>query len=147
QRFDELYRGEWSGLVALAWSLTGSWSTAEELVQDAFADAYARWAKVSQLDRPGAWLRRAVVNRTVSHHRHRTVEQRGNARAARRAEVEVDRDSSDVTGDRATDRVSDPAFWAAVRALPARQAQAVALHYLEDMAVADIAEVLDCRPA
>ena len=32
----------------------------------------------------------------------------------------------------------------AVRALPARQAQAIALHYLEDRSVADIAEILEC---
>lgn len=147
EQFEVLYRSEWSGLVALGWSLTGSWSTAEELVQDAFADAHARWAIVSRLERPGAWLRRAVVNRTVSYHRHRAVEHRANARWGRRAEVEADGESADKTGDQATDRVSDPAFWAAVRSLPQRQGQAVALHYLEDMAVADIAEVLDCRPA
>jgi RNA polymerase sigma-70 factor, ECF subfamily len=34
-------------------------------------------------------------------------------------------------------------FWAAVRALPHRQCQVVALHYLEDMSVLDIAQVLD----
>ena len=38
----------------------------------------------------------------------------------------------------------DEAFWKAVRALPTRQAQAIALFYLEDRAVADIAEVLGC---
>jgi RNA polymerase sigma-70 factor (ECF subfamily) len=37
-------------------------------------------------------------------------------------------------------------FWSAVRRLPTRQAQAIALHYLEDMSVADIADVLECSP-
>jgi RNA polymerase sigma factor (sigma-70 family) len=36
----------------------------------------------------------------------------------------------------------DPPFWDAVRALPPRQAQCIALHYLEDRSVADIASVL-----
>jgi RNA polymerase sigma-70 factor (ECF subfamily) len=36
----------------------------------------------------------------------------------------------------------DDDFWRAVRALPRRQAQCVALHYLEDRAVDDIAGVL-----
>jgi RNA polymerase sigma-70 factor, ECF subfamily len=40
--------------------------------------------------------------------------------------------------------VSGADFWRAVRSLPRRQAQAVALHYLEDLPVADIARVLGC---
>ena len=35
-------------------------------------------------------------------------------------------------------------FWHAVRRLPKRQAQAVALHYLEDAPVAEIAAIMDC---
>ena len=38
----------------------------------------------------------------------------------------------------------DAAFWQAVRRLPLRQAQAVALYYMEDYSVREIAEVLDC---
>jgi RNA polymerase sigma factor (sigma-70 family) len=38
----------------------------------------------------------------------------------------------------------DEAFWQAVRRLPPRQAQAVALFYLEDYSVRKISEVLDC---
>ena len=37
-------------------------------------------------------------------------------------------------------------IWAAVRSLPARQAQAVALHYWEDLTINQIADVLDCGP-
>jgi len=137
--FDALYQREWSGLLALGWSLTGSWSAAEELAQDAFADAYRRWSEVGRMDKPGAWVRRAVVNRAASHHRHRRVEDRAapHLRAANHA--------PDPTGDGATDRVGDPAFWSAIRALPERQAACVALHYLEDRSVDDIADILDCR--
>jgi RNA polymerase sigma-70 factor (ECF subfamily) len=39
---------------------------------------------------------------------------------------------------------SDETFWQVVRRLPPRQAQAVALYYMEDYSVSDIAEVLDC---
>ncbi len=33
-----------------------------------------------------------------------------------------------------------------MRSLPRRQAQVVTLHYLEDLSVADVAEVLDMAP-
>lgn len=143
--FDDLYRDEWSGLVALGWSLTGSWARAEELTQDAFADAYRRWEEVGGLDRPGAWVRRALINRTASDRRHRDVETRGLARWSSRAASGDDVVGADRTGEQATDRVGDPEFWDAVRALPARQAECVALHYLEDRSVADIALVLGCK--
>lgn len=143
--FDELYRSEWSGLVALGWSLTGSWARAEELTQDAFADAYRRWGEVRSFDRPGAWVRRALINRAASEHRRRGVETRGLARWSSRSAPEADLARDDRTGDDATDRVGDPVFWAAVRALPVRQAECVALHYLEDRSIADIALVLGCK--
>ena len=145
--FDALYRDEWTGMVALGWSLTGSWASAEELAQDAFADAFRRWEEIARLDRPGAWVRRALINRSASHHRHRAVESRGLARWTARTSVDADAAGSDRTGDGAADRVGDAAFWDAVRSLPARQSQCVALHYLEDRSVSEIAEILDCKPA
>lgn len=145
--FDDLYRDEWSGLVALGWSLTGSWPAAEELAQDAFTDAFRRWDHVGGLDRPGAWVRRAVVNRAASLHRHRAVEHRGLTLVDARSHGGTDQVSSDQTGELAVGRVSDPGFWAAVRDLPDRQRACVALHYLDDRPVAEIAEILGCRPA
>lgn len=145
--FDALYRDEWSGLVALGWSLTGSWARAEELTQDAFADAYRRWDEIGQLDRPGAWVRRALINRAASDHRRRDVERRGLARWSSRSAPDADAATADRTGDQATDRVGDPAFWDAVRSLPPRQVECVALHYLEDRSVADIADILGCKEA
>ena len=41
----------------------------------------------------------------------------------------------------------DEEFWKAVRALPKRQAQVIALHYLEDRSVVEIAEILECSEA
>ncbi|MCU1497871.1 MAG: putative polymerase subfamily sigma factor [Acidimicrobiales bacterium] len=145
--FDALYRDEWHGLLALGWSLTGSWSAAEELVQDAFLDGYRRWDEVGRLDRPGAWVRRAVVNRAASHHRHQAVARRGLVVLGSRSTTEADSAATDRTADRAAEHVGDPVFWAAVRSLPRRQAEAVTLHYLEDRSVAEIAEILGCRPA
>ncbi len=143
--FDELYRREWPGITAFGWSLTGSWAIAEELAQDAFHDAYRRWTHVGALERPGAWVRRAVANRAVSYRRRAGVERRGLARLVSRTRVEADRHDGNDTAHEAG--VADPAFWAAVRSLPVRQAQCVALHYLDDRPVAEIAEILEMKAA
>jgi DNA-directed RNA polymerase specialized sigma24 family protein len=49
-------------------------------------------------------------------------------------------------GDRALGRASAEVeeFWSLVRQLPRRQAQSVALFYLYDLSVAEIAETLEC---
>jgi DNA-directed RNA polymerase specialized sigma24 family protein len=52
-----------------------------------------------------------------------------------------------VGGERETSAGLEPAdheFWTEVRRLPTRQAQALVLHYVEDMPVAEIAEVMGC---
>lgn len=141
--FDDLYRDDWRAVVALGWTLSGSRATGEELAQDAFLDAYRRWDHVGGLDAPGAWVRRAVANRAVSHRRHLGVVAAGADRLAAEAR---DRQRSAPDAATAAD-AGDPAFWAAVRALPERQAQCIALRYLEDRDIAAIAAVLDLRPA
>ena len=143
--FDDLYRAEWSAIVALGWTLTGSWVQAEELAQDAFTDTYRRWADVARFDRPGAWVRRAVINRAASYHRHRAVENRGLERWSSMERDGATHAGTDLTGDAATDRTTDPVFWAAMRSLPERQLACLALHYLEDLSVAAIANIVGCR--
>ena len=131
--FDAFYAREWSGVAALAHSLCGSWAAAEELAQDAFVSTFRNWDRVSRLERPDAWVRRVVVNASVSGLRRRGAE----ARALMR--LRSLRPPAQAPRVREQDE-----FWAAVRALPRRQAQALALHYLEDKPVAEIADILGC---
>ena len=55
--FDELYAAEYPRVVRLLVASTGRLDLAEELTQDAFLAAHARWAKVSTYDEPGGWVR------------------------------------------------------------------------------------------
>jgi RNA polymerase sigma-70 factor (ECF subfamily) len=77
-------------------------------------------------------VRRVVANLSVSAFRRRVAEAKALARIAFGQAAEV----PDLASD-------DPEFWAAIRALPRRQAQVVALHYLEDRSIAEVAEILD----
>ncbi len=132
--FEELYRRELPAVVALAYVLSGSRTAAEELAQDAFLAAHRRWDHIAGYDDPAAWVRRVCVNRSISLIRRRASEAKALARLASRRVLpeELPADSD--------------AFWSAVRRLPRRQAQVVALHYLDDRSVADTAAVLGCAP-
>ncbi|MDZ7679373.1 MAG: sigma-70 family RNA polymerase sigma factor [Acidimicrobiales bacterium] len=134
--FDSFYVAHWAPVAALAYTLCGSRPVAEELAQDAFTAVYRDWQRVSRLDRPDAWVRRVASNAAISVLRRRDREKRARLRLAA---------GPDRGGDQRTVLPAEHEhFWAEVRRLPTRQAQAVALHYLEDRSVGDIAAVLDC---
>ena len=133
--FDAFARRERQALVAFAWSLTGDAGAAEDLAQEALEAAWQGWDRIGGYERPGAWARRVVANRAVSRGRRSGSERRALGRVAARPVAAIELEPAD-------DR-----FWAAVRALPERQAQAVALHYLDDWGVGEIAEVLGLAEA
>ena len=135
ERFEDFYEKEFSAVVGLAYALSGSRSGAEDLAQEAFIAAYNNWDRIAGYDRPGAWVRRVVVNRSVSAFRRRAAE----AKALARAAFSDQRELPDLGS-------SDPGFWNAVRSLPRRQSQVVALFYLEDLPIADVADILDMSP-
>ena len=130
ERFEDFYMREYIAVVGLAYALSGSRWAAEDLAQEAFLAAHRDWDRISTYDRPGAWVRRVAANLSVSAFRRRLAETKALARMA---------SGQAAMPDLAAD---DPEFWAAIRALPRRQAQVVALHYLEDRSIADIAEIL-----
>src|SRR5215211_783420 len=131
--FGHFYLHEYRGVVELAYALSGNRSGAEDIAQEAFLRAYRDWQRVGRYQYPGAWVRRVAVNLATSAVRRRLIEARVLARFWAREEPQL-----------AELPASGADFWQAVRSLPRRQAQAVTLHYLEDLSVADIARVLGC---
>jgi RNA polymerase sigma-70 factor (sigma-E family) len=127
--FDDFYRSEYPSLVAVATALTGSPQTGADLAQDAMLRAYRSWASVSRYERPGAWVRKVAINLATDSHRRR----------ARYRKIEHRLRIADGVEPAAG---SDDSFWAAVRELPERQRAVVALHYVEDMSLDTIANVL-----
>jgi RNA polymerase sigma-70 factor (ECF subfamily) len=135
ERFEDFYAAEYRSLFGLAYALSGDRWTAEDIVQEAFLAAHRSWERISAYERPDAWIRRVVANLSASSLRRRGVEMKALARIALR------RSSAMPELSAATQE-----FWLAVRALPRRQAQAVALFYLEDRPIAEIADILDMAP-
>jgi len=128
--FESFYRREYPRIAALARVLTGPIG-AEDHAQEAMLVAFRRWREVSQMTDPAMWVRRVCVHIATSHVRRRAAEARALLRLGGQREVRSD------------PIVSDEDFWAAVRALPRRQAQVVALYYLFDLAVVDVAATLN----
>lgn len=131
--YREFYDRELPAMVALAAAVTGSHVLAEDIAQDAMIKAYRRWDTVSTYDKPGAWLRRITINQALSTRRRAAAEVKARLRlgAERIPALSPAPDHHDDV-------------WAAVRSLPGQQRAAVALHYLEDRPVAEIADILGC---
>ncbi len=128
--FEALYRAELVGLRALGTSLSGSPEVGADLAHEALLRAYRDWPTVGGLERPGAWVRRVLINLATDHHRRR-----GREREVLSRIVVLNREDAVAA--------VDGAFWTAVRALPTRQRSAIALRYIDDMSVDEIAEVLN----
>lgn len=124
---EETYRELRLPLVRLAFLLTGSRETAEDVVQSAFASAHSRWHRIED---PAAYLRRSVVN----------LAKDGQRREFRRRRL-LRADPESVTAIPEIDET-----WALVRQLPAAQRAVVVLHYYEDLPLVEIGHLLS-RPA
>jgi len=133
--FDAFFDANYREVVGLAATLCGRRHVAEELAQEAFVRAYRRWDRIVGFEKPAAWVRRVVVNLAVSSLRRTAAEARALARLRQRR--------SDVVELTTT----DDEFWRAVRALPRRQAQCLALRYYEDRSIDEIADVLAIEEA
>jgi len=134
--FTALYEHEYRPLLRIAYGLTGSQGEAEELVQEAFVRCYQRWAKVEGYDNPGAWLRRVLLNLAASRGRRLAAEVRALTHLGARP--------SHHPAGPAEAGAGDEEFWAAVRRLPRRQAQAIVLYYGDDLPTDDVARVMCC---
>ena len=131
ESFDGFFRREYTSVVGLATVLAGNRTLGEEIAQEAFLAAHRSWERIGVYDRPGAWVRRVVANHAASATRMRVREARALFRLAARREPAAP-----------LPEIGADEFWQAVRALPRRQAQCVALHYFEDRSTAEIASLL-----
>ena len=124
--FDAFYRDTSRRLMRYAYGLTGDAGEAQDLVQEAYARAWQRWRRVAGYEDPEAWLR-LVVNRLATDRWRRLFVRRDRA-AAERPRPPVAPPSEDTV-----------LLVQAMRTLPVAHRNALALHYLLDRSIADIA--------
>jgi len=124
--FDEFYQGSRQRLLGYVFLLTGDLAEAQDVVQEAYMRVWQHWTAIDRYDDSEAWMR--VVANRIAVSRWRRV--RGRARAYLR------HGTADPTPAPSLDTV---AVVEALRRLPAGQREAIALHYLLGMPVADVA--------
>jgi RNA polymerase sigma-70 factor (ECF subfamily) len=134
--FEVFYRREYVRMVAVARALLRYGSAAEDLAQESFLAAHRHWDRIGGYDDPGAWVRRVLVNRATSFHRRRGAEWRALTRLGGRA--------GEDTLPELTPQATE--VWLEVRRLPRRQAQATVLHYVDQLSVEEIGQVMGCSP-
>jgi RNA polymerase sigma factor (sigma-70 family) len=123
--FQALYEREFPAVYRAAFLLCGDRQLAEDATQEAFARALVRWRRLGREPWAAGWVTTTALN--VARRQLRTGTP---APIGSDAPAEGDDDALDLR--------------AAVRALPPRQQEAVALYYLLDMPIADTAAAMGC---
>ncbi len=129
----ELYSQHYRSLVRLAALLVRDTPTAEEVVQDSFVAMHDGWPRLRDTEKALAYLRQAVVNRSRSVLRHRTVVDKNLQKAP------PDMPSAEHG---ALVLLERSAVVAALRDLPGRQREAIVLRYYADLSEAQIATAM-----
>jgi RNA polymerase sigma-70 factor (sigma-E family) len=124
----EYFAARQPSFMRTAYAMLGGWAAAEDATQQTFTTLYARWPRVSP-DRVDAYARRVLVNTCISFYRRRG-----------REVLREDVPDSGVTDDQQDERL---ALLAALSGLSTRDRAVLALRYLEDLSVVEVAQVLE----
>lgn len=133
QEFDELYAASYRRITRQVYAMIGDLDEAQECVQEAFAKAWARRRSLRKTEHPEAWVRVTAHRMAISRWR-RTMRARTHRDSPDRAMIPA-----------LTAPAPDPAHLALVAALaqlPQAQRQAIVLHHLADLPVAQVAAEL-----
>ncbi|MEW9533924.1 sigma-70 family RNA polymerase sigma factor [Microbispora sp. NPDC049125] len=128
--FEEFYRGSRDVCLRAVVAATGDRQLAEDLVAEAFTRAWMSWRKVSLHPSPRAWIVRVALNTRVSWWRRR----RNEVALTDREVVEP------------AEAGVDPALLLALRRLPRRQREVVALRVFLDLDTDTVARTLGIAP-
>ena len=133
QAFDEFYRNTSIRMLRFGYAVVADRAEAQDIVQEAYARAWRRWDTVRAHPSPEAWIRLVVTRLATDRWRR----QRGWLSVAART------GPPEPAGPPSEDAVL---LRRALRQLPARHRQALALYYLADLTVEQIADEVGAAP-
>lgn len=130
--FTRFYEASWDACLRAVLASVGDRALAEDMVAEAFARAWTSWREVSQYAAPRGWVVRTALNAGVSWWRPR-----------RRESPLADYDAAAAAD---PGEGVDPAIVAALRRLPTRQREVIALRVFLDLDTRTTAEILGIAP-
>lgn len=130
--FELWYGDHYRRLVAAMYLVTGDRSAAVEAVDEAFARAFERWSRVREMQSPAGWTWVVAGNALRATHR------------ADRRRTDAHRRSPHPGSTPPPEMQFE--VWDAVRRLPRREREVIALRYLGDLQEKEIAESLGIAP-
>jgi RNA polymerase sigma-70 factor (sigma-E family) len=135
EHFAEWVAARGGALQRFAYLTTGSADDAADVVQEALARAFPRWTSLTARGTAEAYVRRSIVNASISRWRkeHRVVTGTGHEPAP--------------TGDSSQALADSDQAWTLCTGLPPQQRAAVVLRFYEDLSFAEIGRVLGCPEA
>jgi RNA polymerase sigma-70 factor (ECF subfamily) len=123
--FEDFYAANYQSLTTQLYAYTRDLAATQDIVQEAFYRALARWTRLGDYDDPAAWVRRVAWNLAISRWRR-----------SRRAALFLRQQRPEHAAEPSPDRV---ALAHALATLKPDHRRAVILHYLADLPVAEIA--------
>lgn len=127
--FERLFRSSYSQLVGQVFLLTTNRVEAEEAVQEAFARLWTRWRDLHDCENPEAWVRRVAVNFAIS--RWRRHSRQVSLQESTAPVVQLDSSMVELA--------------AALRGVTMKHRQALLLHYVVGLTIAEIAVEMSAR--
>ena len=124
--FDDFYRGTSRRTLRYAFGLTGDLTDAQDLTQEAYVRAWQRWGRLSDYDSAEAWLRIVVYRLATDRWRRLAVRRAFLAKAPPGGAVPPPSDDTMIVVE-------------VLRQLPPAQRRAMAMHYLLDLSIEQIA--------
>ena len=123
---EPLFRAHYARLVRAVALVCGDGEVAADAVQEAFVRAHVRWRRLRHYDDPVGWIRRVALNLVHDEHRR--------ARRKRRAIDRLAAEPAAVDAEPETDTLAR-----LLETSPRQQRTAVALYYVEELSVAEVA--------
>jgi RNA polymerase sigma-70 factor (sigma-E family) len=131
--FEEFAAAKQAGLIRFGYLLVRDHQLAQDLAQEGLARLHCNWSRIGIEGHPDAYVRRVMVNQSLTWRRRRGWSERPVA------------DVGDRTGHDPTVAIGERAeMWARIGELPMRQRTVIVLRYYEDLDDAAIADVLGC---
>jgi RNA polymerase sigma-70 factor (sigma-E family) len=138
--FRDFVAARWTPLLRVAWTLTGDWALAEDLVQTSLTKVWPRWNSIRRTDDPDVYVRRVLVTTYATWWRRKW-----------RGEIPTE-EMPEPSAVGSPGRYADPgesvalqeSLRRALATLPRRQRAVVVLRYVEDLPEADVALILGC---